>query len=52
MAENQGPSDRGLRITEMIKSGDGQTEAIERAPGIFACRGIGNSYAMAGGRTG
>lgn len=44
MVEDQALTDRGLRVAEMIKSGDGQTEAIERAPGIFESRGIGNSY--------
>jgi alkyl sulfatase BDS1-like metallo-beta-lactamase superfamily hydrolase len=44
MAENDRAVDRQLRVAEMIRSGDGQTEAIERAPGIFESRGIGNSY--------
>src|SRR5665213_1147607 len=44
MVENKGPAGRGLRVADMIRSGDGQTEAIERAPGIFESRGIGNSY--------
>jgi len=44
MAENRSLPEQGLRVAEMIKSGDGQTEAIERAPGIFESRGIGNSY--------
>jgi hypothetical protein len=52
MAENRDPSGRGLRVAEMIKSGDGQTEATERAPGIFESRRIGSSYAVAAGRTG
>lgn len=37
-------SDKGLRAAEMVKSGQDQAEAIERAPGIWESRGIGNSY--------
>ena len=44
MPGQEGVSDRGLRVADMIKSGDGQTEAIERAPGVWENRGIGNSY--------
>jgi len=49
MVENKGPAGRGLRVADMIRSGDGQTEAIERAPGIFESRGIGNSYLITSG---
>ncbi len=38
------PGHQGLRVAEMIQSGKGQESAIERAPGIYECRGIGNSY--------
>lgn len=31
-------------VTTMIQSGREQTQAIERAPGVFESRGIGNSY--------
>ena len=37
-------SDRGLRVAELVKSGVGQAAAIERAPGVFESRGVGNSY--------
>jgi alkyl sulfatase BDS1-like metallo-beta-lactamase superfamily hydrolase len=33
-----------LRAAQMVKSGEGQTEAIARGPGIWECRGVGNSY--------
>jgi alkyl sulfatase BDS1-like metallo-beta-lactamase superfamily hydrolase len=39
-----GPGHSGLRAAEMVQSGHGQTSAIERAPGIWESRGIGNSY--------
>jgi glyoxylase-like metal-dependent hydrolase (beta-lactamase superfamily II) len=39
-------SDAGLRTAELIKSGRGQDAAIERAPGVWECRGIGNSYLL------
>ena len=34
----------GLRVAEMITSGAGQEAAIERAPGVYESRGVGNSY--------
>jgi glyoxylase-like metal-dependent hydrolase (beta-lactamase superfamily II) len=34
----------GLKVAEMIQSGEGQATAIERAPGIWESRGVGNSY--------
>jgi alkyl sulfatase BDS1-like metallo-beta-lactamase superfamily hydrolase len=37
-------SDAGLRTADLIKSGRNQVAAIERAPGIWESRGIGNSY--------
>jgi alkyl sulfatase BDS1-like metallo-beta-lactamase superfamily hydrolase len=35
---------QGLRVAELVTSGEGQQAAIERAPGVFESRGIGNSY--------
>jgi alkyl sulfatase BDS1-like metallo-beta-lactamase superfamily hydrolase len=37
-------SSEGLRSADFVKSGHGQGEAIERAPGIYESRGVGNSY--------
>ncbi len=37
---------KGLRVAEWVKSGEGQSAAIERAPGVFETRGIGNSYLL------
>ncbi len=37
-------SPQGLRVAEMIQSGAGQQKPIERAPGVYESRGIGNSY--------
>jgi alkyl sulfatase BDS1-like metallo-beta-lactamase superfamily hydrolase len=37
---------RGLRVAELVKSGEGQRAAIERAPGVYESRGIGNSYLL------
>jgi alkyl sulfatase BDS1-like metallo-beta-lactamase superfamily hydrolase len=37
-------SPRGVKVAEMIRSGEGQEAAIERAPGVWESRGIGNSY--------
>src|SRR5688572_12532642 len=39
-------SSGGLRAAEFIKSGEGQAAAIERAPGIWESRGVGNSYLL------
>ena len=33
MAEDQNLSHKGLRVAEMVKSGEGQAKVIERAPG-------------------
>jgi alkyl sulfatase BDS1-like metallo-beta-lactamase superfamily hydrolase len=38
------PAHKGLRVAEMVQSGAGQAAAIERAPGVYESRGIGNSY--------
>jgi alkyl sulfatase BDS1-like metallo-beta-lactamase superfamily hydrolase len=37
-------SSDGLRSADFVKSGQAQAEAIERAPGIYESRGVGNSY--------
>ena len=37
-------SDHGLRAAEFVKSAEGQSAAIERAPGVWENRGVGNSY--------
>jgi hypothetical protein len=39
-------SHTGLRVAELVKSGEGQTAAIERAPGVYESRGVGNSYLL------
>jgi glyoxylase-like metal-dependent hydrolase (beta-lactamase superfamily II) len=39
-------SDKGLRVADMVKSGAGQDAAIERAPGVYESRGVGNSYLL------
>ena len=44
MAEQGELSDKDLRTAQMVRSGQGQTEAIERGPGIWESRGVGNSY--------
>ena len=44
MADPDTLSDKGLRTAQMIRSGEGQAAAIERGPGIWESRGVGNSY--------
>src|SRR4051794_18363454 len=39
-------SHTGLRVAELVKSGEGQDAAIERAPGVYESRGVGNSYLL------
>jgi glyoxylase-like metal-dependent hydrolase (beta-lactamase superfamily II) len=34
----------GTQLAGLVKSGEGQTEAILRAPGVWESRGVGNSY--------
>jgi alkyl sulfatase BDS1-like metallo-beta-lactamase superfamily hydrolase len=34
----------GLKVAELVKSGEGEQSAIERAPGVWESRGVGNSY--------
>lgn len=44
MAADSHPSSKALRVAEHVKSGDQQISAIQRAPGIYESRGVGNSY--------
>jgi alkyl sulfatase BDS1-like metallo-beta-lactamase superfamily hydrolase len=44
MATDANLSSRGLKVAEMVQSGEGQAQAVERAPGVWESRGIGNSY--------
>jgi alkyl sulfatase BDS1-like metallo-beta-lactamase superfamily hydrolase len=37
-------SHKGLKVAEMVQSGEGQAAAIARAPGVWESRGVGNSY--------
>src|SRR5258706_16391899 len=46
MSKNALPSHAGLAVAELIQSGRGQEQAIERAPGVYESRGIGNSYLL------
>ena len=46
MAGDRDLSDAGLRTADLIKSGRNQTAAIERAPGVWESRGVGNSYLL------
>ena len=46
MVDKREISDAGLRAAEMIKSGRTQDAPIERAPGVWENRGIGNSYLL------
>lgn len=39
-------SSQGLRVADMVQSGENQQAAIERAPGIYENRGVGNSYLL------
>ena len=36
----------GLRVAALVTSGEGQTAVIERAPGLWESRGVGNSYLL------
>jgi alkyl sulfatase BDS1-like metallo-beta-lactamase superfamily hydrolase len=44
MNEQAKPAHAGITVAELIQSGHDLHEAIERAPGIYESRGIGNSY--------
>ena len=46
MSAGRDVSDDGLRVADMVKSGQGQGSAIERAPGVYESRGVGNSYLL------
>ena len=37
-------SDKGLKVAKLVKSGEGEQNAIGRAPGVWESRGVGNSY--------
>lgn len=44
MSADQSLTDNGLRAAQFVKSGQDQAAAIERSPGIWESRGVGNSY--------
>ena len=44
MREERQLSHEGLRVADLVRSGRDQAVAVERAPGIFESRGIGNSH--------
>src|SRR5262245_55179754 len=37
---------KSLRVAELVQSGRDQHSAIERAPGVYESRGVGNSYLL------
>jgi alkyl sulfatase BDS1-like metallo-beta-lactamase superfamily hydrolase len=47
MTSDSRVSAKGLRVAELVKSGETQSGAIERAPGVYESRGVGNSYLIA-----
>jgi alkyl sulfatase BDS1-like metallo-beta-lactamase superfamily hydrolase len=47
MTSNTDSSTAGLKVAELVKSGETQASAIQRAPGIYEVRGVGNSYLLA-----
>jgi alkyl sulfatase BDS1-like metallo-beta-lactamase superfamily hydrolase len=46
MTADSSVTHKGLRVAELVKSGEGQDAVIERAPGVYESRGIGNSYLL------
>ncbi|HEX6242828.1 MAG TPA: MBL fold metallo-hydrolase, partial [Polyangiales bacterium] len=46
MSNTPPPTHQGLRVADLVRSGDGQEAAIERAPGVYESRGVGNSYLL------
>ena len=46
MTAESGLSHKGLRVAELVKSGEGQDAVSERAPGVYESRGVGNSYLL------
>jgi alkyl sulfatase BDS1-like metallo-beta-lactamase superfamily hydrolase len=46
MSTDPSLSHRGLKVADLVKSGEGQAQAIERAPGVYESRGVGNSYLL------
>jgi alkyl sulfatase BDS1-like metallo-beta-lactamase superfamily hydrolase len=43
--DRSAPAD-GLKVAELVTSGEGQAQAVERAPGVWESRGVGNSYLL------
>jgi alkyl sulfatase BDS1-like metallo-beta-lactamase superfamily hydrolase len=46
MSNDPTVSHRGLRVAELVQSGEKQEAAIERAAGVYESRGVGNSYLL------
>jgi alkyl sulfatase BDS1-like metallo-beta-lactamase superfamily hydrolase len=46
MTIESNPPHKGLRVADLVQSGEGQIAAIERAPGVYESRGVGNSYLL------
>ena len=46
MTAEKSLSPKGLKVAEMVQSGDGQAKALGRAPGVWESRGVGNSYLL------
>jgi len=46
MSTDRTLSHQDLKVAELVKSGEGQAAAIERAPGVYESRGVGNSYLL------
>jgi alkyl sulfatase BDS1-like metallo-beta-lactamase superfamily hydrolase len=46
MTTTQPSRSEELTVAKMIRSGVGQESAVERAPGVYESRGIGNSYLL------
>lgn len=44
--EDPNASARKLKVAALVQSGDAQEYAIERAPGVWESRGVGNSYLL------
>jgi glyoxylase-like metal-dependent hydrolase (beta-lactamase superfamily II) len=44
MNSDETSNGKGLKVAEMVQSGNASPEAIQRAEGIWESRGIGNSY--------
>ncbi|MET0269040.1 MAG: alkyl sulfatase dimerization domain-containing protein [Sphingomonas sp.] len=46
MSQQQANDTGALKVAAMVRSGETQDEAIERAPGAWESRGVGNSYLL------